>query len=133
MGEALAADVGEVQVAEDVEAVVDRDDDHVLARGEVGAVEARPVGRAVGEGAAVQPDHHRPLHAVVQTRRPDMRRQAILADLARRPDRQGDTPGAPPPLSKRFRADEMITRTGTAHTRIVHGPPPPPPPPPTTT
>src|SRR3546814_16416235 len=51
MGEALAADVGEVQVAEDVEAVVDRDDDHVLARGEVGAVEARPVGRAGGAGA----------------------------------------------------------------------------------
>ncbi len=76
---ALAADIGEVQKAEDVEAMVDADHDDIAAPRQVGAVGHRAVARAVGEGAAMQPDHDRPLRAVADAGRPDVQRQAILA------------------------------------------------------
>ena len=89
LGEALAVR-RQVEMAEDVEPVIDRDDHDVVAPREVHAVVARRVGRAVGEGAAMQPDQDRAL-AVVEAGRPDMQRQAVLADrqgVDRAPDRR---------------------------------------------
>ena len=80
----------QVEMAEDVEAMVDRDDHDVVAQREADAVVARRVGRAVGERAAMQPDHDGPLGAV-EPGRPDVQRQAVLADrqrVDRPPDRR---------------------------------------------
>ena len=44
LGEFLSADVGKMQVAEDVQALVDRHHHDVVERGEVGPVEPRRVG-----------------------------------------------------------------------------------------
>jgi hypothetical protein len=67
--EAFAADVFQMQIAADVEPVVDADHDDIAALGEVGAVGDRAVARAIGERAAMQPHHDRPLAAApgVQT------------------------------------------------------------------
>ena len=66
-------------VAEDVEAVVDRDDDDVTSAGDVGAVVEQHRSGAGLEAAAVEPHHHRPL-GVVARRRPDVEAEAVLAD-----------------------------------------------------
>src|SRR5690242_2675404 len=66
-------------MSEDVEALIDRDDNHVAAPRQIGAVEPRAVGRAEGKRAAVQPYHHRPLRAVADARRPHAQGQAVLA------------------------------------------------------
>ena len=79
LGEALAARLRQIEMAEDVQAMVDRHDHDIVALREPGAVVARRVGRAVRERAAMQPDHHR-APRVVEAGRPDMQRQAILAD-----------------------------------------------------
>ena len=52
------AEIREVEEAEQVEAVRNRDDDDVLLAREVGAVVEQPVAGAAGEAAAVQPHHH---------------------------------------------------------------------------
>src|SRR5581483_341845 len=72
------ADIGEVQVAEGVEAVVDRDYDDVVAPGQVGAAVPAFGAGPGGETAAVQPDHYRAL-AAIDLRRPDVEDQAVLA------------------------------------------------------
>ncbi len=46
LGKFFAADVGQVQVAEDVEALVDGHDHDVVLRGQIGPVEPRRVGRS---------------------------------------------------------------------------------------
>jgi hypothetical protein len=69
----LAPQLGEVQVAEGVEAVVVRDDDRVVATGQVFAVVREEiVARAGEEPAAVHPDHHRPVRGAVDLRGPDV-------------------------------------------------------------
>ena len=78
MGIALAAKMGEVQMAEDVEAVVDGDHDDIAAPRQVGAVGDRAVRRAEVKRAAMQPHHDRPLGAVPQAATPDVQGQAIL-------------------------------------------------------
>ena len=78
LGEALAARLRQIEMAEDVQAMVDRHDHDIVALRQPRAVVARRVGRAVRERAAMQPDHHR-APRVVETGRPDMQRQAILA------------------------------------------------------
>ena len=71
----------QVQVPEDVQAVVERDDDDVAApREPLAVVGLQLLARPVGEPAAVQPHHHRPL-APVEPRRPDVDAQAVLARL----------------------------------------------------
>ena len=88
-GEALVAGAREIEVAEDIEPVVDRDDDDIIAPREAAAVIPGRVGRPVGEGAAMQPDHDGTLRRV-EARGPDVQRQAILADrqaVAHAPDR----------------------------------------------
>ena len=76
----VAERVGEVQEAERPEPVVDRDDDDVAVRHELGAVVPRRVARAEDERAAVDPEHHRPL-GVVARRCPHVEVEAVFADL----------------------------------------------------
>src|SRR5262249_34463007 len=71
------------QKAENVETVIDADDDGIAATGKIGAVGYGAVARAIGEGAAMQPDHDRPPGVVGETRRPDVQAQAVLALLCR--------------------------------------------------
>ena len=79
LGEALAARLRQIEMAEDVQAMVDGYDHDIVASCEPRAVIAWRVGRAVRERAAMQPDHHR-APCIVQSGRPDMQRQAVLAD-----------------------------------------------------
>ena len=77
--EVAAAELREIGEAEHVQAVVDRNHHDVAAAREVGAVgHGRRTG-ARDEPTAVAPDHHRPLTAVADRRRPDVEHQAVLA------------------------------------------------------
>src|SRR5690554_7647509 len=67
-----------MQEAENVQAVIDRDDDDILLLREIGAVVQQVIARADAEAAAVQPYHDRPRFAV-ETRREDIEREAVLA------------------------------------------------------
>src|SRR4030095_12930569 len=87
LAQRFAAEVGQVQMAHDVQALVDRHHYHVVTRGKIGAVQPGHVGGTVAEPAAVVPDHDRALPAVIQAARPDVERQAILA--FREPGRSG--------------------------------------------
>jgi hypothetical protein len=80
----MAAELGEREVSEHVEAVVDADRHHVAAQSEGLAVVHRRAARAGRKPAAMQPDHHRPLAG--QAGGPDVYEQAVLvgAGLARR-------------------------------------------------
>ncbi|MNM77606.1 hypothetical protein D3C81_894660 [compost metagenome] len=64
IGQCLAAELGQIQVAEQVEAMVDGDDHHVAAPAQVAAVIQRVAARAVVVGAAVDIEQDRPLGAV---------------------------------------------------------------------
>jgi len=71
-----------VEVAEDIEAVIDADYDDVAAPRQIGAVGDRTVGRAEMKSAAMQPHHDRAL-GIIEARRPDMQGQAVLGFRAR--------------------------------------------------
>ena len=73
-----AADVGEVQVAEDVQAMIHRYDDHVFLLREVRAVVEQVVAGARREAAAVHPDHDGP-PLVVEARREHVDGEAVFA------------------------------------------------------
>jgi hypothetical protein len=83
VGQVRPAQVGQVAVAEHVEPVVDGHHHHVAAPGQVDPVIERVRARAVGVGAAVHIDHHRPLLAVSRRRGPDVEEQAVLAGVLR--------------------------------------------------
>jgi hypothetical protein len=92
--------LAQVQVAEDVQPVVDGDGDRVALPGQRAAVVHGGAAGAVGEAAAVQPDHHRPRLAV-EAGRPDVEEQAVLRGgrLVRRrriAGRGARSPGARP-------------------------------------
>ena len=74
----LAAEAGQVQVAEDVEPVIDGDDDDVLLLREIRAVVEQVVAGAGREAAAVHP-HHDGARSVVEARREDVDGEAVLA------------------------------------------------------
>src|SRR4029079_3038310 len=74
----LTADVGQVQVAENVQPVIDRHDDDVLFSREVRAVVQKIVAGAGREAAAVHPYHDGPA-LLVERRREYVDREAILA------------------------------------------------------
>ena len=76
--ERLAAELGQIQVAEGVEPMVDGDDDAVVLAGEVRAVVPPPRARAHAEPAAVDAEQHR-ARPVVGRRRPDVEDEAVLA------------------------------------------------------
>ena len=77
-GETRAAEFGEVEVAEDVEAVIHGNHDHVVIARQVGAVGLRARARAGAKAAAVEPDHHRPLAVVAERRGPHVEHQAVF-------------------------------------------------------
>ena len=64
--------------------MVNRHHDHVSPAGEIGAVGNGGRSRTVGESAAMAPEHHRPLSAVIHGWRPDIQYQAVLT-LRRQP------------------------------------------------
>ncbi len=79
LGELGPAQLGEMQMTENVEAMVDGDDHDVVMGREDGPVEPRRVGRAIRDGAAMVPDHDGALAAVADATREHVERQAILA------------------------------------------------------
>src|SRR5690606_27559508 len=81
----------EIKIAERVEAVVDGHHDDIAARREPRTVVDR-VGDAAGRiGAAVEIDHDGPLRRFLDTRRPDVEEQAVVAlrEIAVAPLRAG--------------------------------------------
>jgi hypothetical protein len=120
-GETLAADVVEMQVATDVEPVVDADHHDIAAPREVGAVGDRAVAGAIGKGTAVQPHHHRPFSC--ETWRPDIEAQAVLGFRAAvdRPENAIHL-GAPFDLRRRLRRlaviDERVVHPGPRRHRL---------------
>ena len=76
--ESLASDGREVEEADGAEAVVEADDDDVVAREVLAVVGVHLVSGADVEAAAVQPDHDGAF-AVVETGSPDVQAQAVLA------------------------------------------------------
>jgi len=79
VGVLRAADSRQVQIAEDVEPVIDRHDHDVVACGQIGAVINRKAARAGGKAAAMQPEHHRAFVSGAEARGPDVQVQTILA------------------------------------------------------
>ena len=77
-GELLAELFREVEIAEGVEAMVDRDDHNVALLGQIAPVIGGPVARPVGIAAAVEPDHHRALAPIARRGGPHVEEQAIL-------------------------------------------------------
>src|SRR5262249_24556187 len=81
--EAFAADLGEIEVAEDIQAMVDRHDDQIAARGQPRTV-IEPFGSGAGvEPAAVKPDHYRTALGV-SCRCPHVEDETVLAGLQKR-------------------------------------------------
>jgi len=78
-----AADIGQMQKAENIEAAVDADDNNIAAARQIGAVGHRAVARPITEGAAMQPHHDRPLDAVAEAGCPHIQAQTIFALGAR--------------------------------------------------
>ena len=68
-----------MQVAKDVQPVVDGDDDHVAAPGQVGAVVHCLRAGALCEAAPVKPDHDRASTTVFDAGSPHVEHQAVLA------------------------------------------------------
>ena len=76
----LLSKFGEVEIAQDVQPVVDGDHHHVSPAAEILAVIADQFqGRAVAEAAAVDPEHDGLLRRLVQRRRPDVEHLTVLA------------------------------------------------------
>jgi hypothetical protein len=73
------AEIGEIQKAKNVKAVVDADDDDIAATRQIGAVGHRPVARAVSKGAAMQPHHDRPLVPVTDPGCPYVQGQTVFS------------------------------------------------------
>ena len=79
VGELGTTDLGQMQMPEDIEPLIDAHDDDIVALGQIGSVEPGHVRGAVGKGAAVVPDHNGTFGPVAQTARPDVQGQAVLA------------------------------------------------------
>ena len=79
VGERLAADLGQEQVAEHVQAVVHGHHRHVAAAAQTGAVGFDLVAGAARVAARVEPHEHGTPAAVTQARRPDVQVQAVFA------------------------------------------------------
>ena len=101
-----SADFREVQVAENIQPVVDGHHDHVAFPTQAGAIIKVFVDRAVVVGAAMKIDQHGALPPVAQGRCPDIELQAILTRARR------DATAL-----RRHRPEGL----GVAHTRPRHG------------
>ena len=72
-------EVGEVEMAQDIEPVVEGHDDDIVAAGKGPAVIGRPLlAVSAVETAAVEPDHNRAFAAIFDSRCPDIEAQAVL-------------------------------------------------------
>ncbi len=71
---------GQIQIAQDIEPMIQRDHHNVAAPGQVLAVIGKQLLPGTGRiAAAMQPYHHRAFLAVANTRRPNIHTQTILA------------------------------------------------------
>src|SRR5687768_17124982 len=68
-------------MAEHIQPMIDGDHHDIAALTQTRAVIQRTRPRAAAELAAVKPNHHRSLAAVLQCRRPDVENQTILSHL----------------------------------------------------
>src|SRR5260370_37526986 len=75
------ADPAQIEMAEEVERVIETHDDDAMFCREVGPVIQRNTTRTIAEGASVRPDHYRSLIFAVQTRRPQLEDKAVFAHL----------------------------------------------------
>src|SRR5581483_11464004 len=78
-----AAKLIEMQVAEGVEAMVDRHDDYIAPAGEIGAVVPWRRAGTGDERAAVAPEHHGPLRSVIDPGSPYVQDEAVLVHRER--------------------------------------------------
>src|SRR5262245_39606224 len=75
-----AADFGQIQIAKNSQAVIDRNDDDIATTAQALAVVRRQfLSRPRLKATAVQPDHHRAFLVVVNAGRPHVHAQTILA------------------------------------------------------
>ena len=79
VGEVASADIGEVEVAEEIEAMVESDDYDVSALDEVDAVVDRAVAAAGGVGSAVDVDEDGTLSTIAEGWGPNVEVQAVFA------------------------------------------------------
>jgi len=88
-GKVLATQVGQVQVAEGVQPVIEGDDHHVAPPAEGGAVVPAFRTGAGHESPTVEPHHDRTAGAVAQSGSPDVQDQAVLTlrQLGQKADR----------------------------------------------
>ncbi len=77
----LPADPAQVEMAREIEPVIEADDDDVMSCSEVGPVIQRNAARTEGVSASVQPHHYRSLIWPVQTRRPQVEDKTVFAHL----------------------------------------------------
>ena len=116
-GVSLAAKLGEIEIAEDVQALVDGDHDDVAAPRQLGAVEQRAVARAE---VNAPPCSHTITgrFAPSPTRRPDVQGQAVLA-LRRGVGRAGEMLELPAAAE----ADARLRRLRDVGERVAHAGP----------
>src|ERR1022692_2090434 len=82
-GSKIRAEVTEVCETKNVQAMVDGDHHHVSAERQIGSVVTGGGSGPGAKSAAMQPEHHRPLAAVVECWCPNVQHEAVLA-LTRR-------------------------------------------------
>ncbi len=76
------AQIGEVQIPKARQPMIHRHHHHVAESRQLRSVVSRRIAGTGGEAAAMERDHHGALLSVVDARRPDVQRQAILAHAA---------------------------------------------------
>ncbi len=107
--------IAEVQMAEDIEAVVEGNQDNTTPR-EVGPVESGAAGRSERETAAVQMHHDGQSIVCGETRREDVEDQAVLALRL--------VVGLPCDMGSAVRRRMNLWRAGAMHGRIEDARPP---------
>ena len=83
-GRACRHEIAEIEIAEEIEPVVDRHDHDVVTIGQPQPFRKAIGARADRQAAAMRPEHHRALAAVVEARCPDVEDEAILALIGHR-------------------------------------------------
>src|SRR5262249_17250906 len=82
-GRIALPEISEVEITEDAQPMVDRDNHHIAAPSECGAVvTSKLIARTVHEAAAVQPDHHWPFPPISEPGSPQVEHQAVFVLLS---------------------------------------------------
>jgi len=78
LAEPPVAERGQVQMAEDVEALIDADHHHVVASRQAAAPQARRIAVTIGESASMEPDHDGPFRVGPRFRSPNIHAETVL-------------------------------------------------------